>query len=483
MASGLDALRESFLTLQQLPLSLVEAMRAEAGEEGLTAQRLAQLRSQATPLCKLHYLDPQGEPVFSQDQVPVWLAGLLMARLPSDDRLTLIRPLPPGMEVGRVRSRPLADLPENYLLAAARLPSGPMVACELDLDVVFGIWLLRPLIRSGLENDISVRRLSPHEPWQPEIVPPPTVDLERWLWPWEVAAEQPQWRWQVETLFPREPYSFQTLEIGLSNRAALTHLLREQLISLAFSLCLMLAFAFCIYLTARAVRTRSEAAEAREQFVGMVSHELRTPLAAIEMYLEILREGLVDDPDKLEQYHQILAAESNRLKSLVENLLAMGTLQNSAELKKEVLDLHDLASEVAGQHNARVRLGLEASPSLTLANRDALWGVLSNLIGNALKYGERAEVRTSNQEDRLILEVEDEGPGIPSDQRAKIFEPYYRIETAGGERKSGVGLGLALTRGLVEAMEGTISVHDGAGGGALFRVSLPLAERREQSES
>lgn len=477
MSASLEALSESFQILERLPLSLAAGLREEAREATLTSERLRELQKQAQPLCELYYLNSEGQPLHSTDSVPEWLPPLLSAQLPPGGSLTVLRPLPPGLEAGRPSSRPLPELPENYLVVGSRLDSGEIVACQLDLGLVFGVWMLRPLHRSGLENDLTVVRLSPHEPWRPEIPPPPTVDLERWIWPWEVTREEPQWRWQVETLFPRQSFPFQQLEITLDNSRALKQLLGQQLTRLGLTLALMLAFAFSIVLTARAVRREGESIQAREHFVGMVSHELRTPLAAIEMYLEILREGLVDDPEKLQQYHQILGQESARLKSLVENLLTVGTLQKCHELERESVDLHSLIEELLSQFQSpHLSSRLEARPCRVLANREALRGVLSNLLGNALKYGGAAEIRTATGAGRLILEVEDEGSGIPRDQRAKIFEPYYRMDNPDGEKKAGVGLGLALVKGLVEALDGSISVHEGAQGGALFRVSLVLVE-------
>jgi signal transduction histidine kinase len=113
---------------------------------------------------------------------------------------------------------------------------------------------------------------------------------------------------------------------------------------------------------------------------------------------------------------------------------------------------------------------------LTVAGeRAALARVVGNLIDNALKYGREADVRVVAGASAVEIMVDDHGPGVPADERERIFEPFLRLDPSRNRERGGAGLGLAIARQLIQRYGGAIAVEDRPGGGARFRVSLPLA--------
>jgi len=345
------------------------------------------------------------------------------------------RPLPPGYEAGKGLARP-DDLPESYLIVAS-----PTMAAELDLDYVFGPWLRDQVARWKLPGEVRVRRVPPEETWKESRL-------------------QEGWRWRVPSLWGDETFPFDAVELEVDLAPALEHNTRLYLLGLAAGAAIMLTFALTIRLAARAVGREIQLVEARSRFMAMVSHELRTPVAAIKMYAEILENGLVGDQEKLASYHRILSGEAGRLGRLVENLLELGSLEGGGRgFTLTTFDVCELLRDYpeftgAGEH-------------LVKGDRQALTQVFRNLVDNARKYGvSGVTVEVRRTSGGVAVDVMDRGPGIPPAERRRIFEPYRRLQ------QEGVGLGLALVKGLVEGQGGTVEVTERPGGGARFTVTL-----------
>ncbi|MFC5749858.1 ATP-binding protein [Actinomadura rugatobispora] len=229
---------------------------------------------------------------------------------------------------------------------------------------------------------------------------------------------------------------------------------------------------------AEQVRPLAAADRMRTALLNAVSHDLRTPLASAKAAVDSLRSPDVDwsaeDQDEL----VATAAESlERLDRLVANLLDMSRLQaGSLGVTRRPLAAEDIVPRAAGDATGvRIRVP-DGLPEL-LADPALLERVLANLIGNAVRYsppGEPVLVTASAHAGRLELRVIDRGPGIPPADRDRVFEPFQRL----GDRDNhtGVGLGLALSRGLTEAMDGTIDIEETPGGGLTMVVTLPAAE-------
>jgi signal transduction histidine kinase len=224
-------------------------------------------------------------------------------------------------------------------------------------------------------------------------------------------------------------------------------------------------------------------ARVKSELVSGVSHELRTPLAQIRMFAEMLRLGWVRSDDERQRSVAIIDQEARRLAHLVENILQFSRAERSTtRVSLETLELAALVDEVAGSfaplagaRGVTVRTA-HAGAALALADRDALRQVLLNLLDNAVKYGPSGQTITAGtrvlDDGRVQLWVDDQGAGIPARDKARVWEPFRRLDRAVEAGISGNGIGLAVVRELVAAQGGTVAVLDAPGGGASFVVTL-----------
>ena len=244
-------------------------------------------------------------------------------------------------------------------------------------------------------------------------------------------------------------------------------------------LALLLAAAAIVHLA----RER-ELVRARRDFVASVSHELRTPLAQIRMFAETLMLRRERDEEERLRWIGVIGREARRLGDLVESILLFSHIEAARiRLEKERTDLGELVEDVVEGYvpiaaARRMRL-LADAPSRIMVNADprALRQVIVNLLDNALKYGPDGQTVTLEVEremDQAILSVSDEGPGVAEKDRARLWQPFVRLQHDGGST-GGSGIGLSVVRTLVEKHGGTVWVEDGRGGrGARFMVALPL---------
>jgi signal transduction histidine kinase len=238
-------------------------------------------------------------------------------------------------------------------------------------------------------------------------------------------------------------------------------------------------------------------ARVKSELVSGVSHELRTPLAQIRMFAEMLRLGWVRSDDERQRSVAIIDQEARRLTHLVENILQFSRAERSTpRLSLAALDLATLADEVvesfaplAGTRGVTVRTS-HAGHAVARADRDALRQVLLNLLDNAVKYGPVGQTITVGTrmapDGRAQVWVDDQGSGIAARDKARVWEPFRRLDRAVEAGVSGNGIGLAVVRELVVAQGGTVSVLDAPGGGASFVVSLRAggaARDREESRT
>jgi two-component system OmpR family sensor kinase len=237
--------------------------------------------------------------------------------------------------------------------------------------------------------------------------------------------------------------------------------------------------------TAFAEREASEA-EARasedrmRRFVGDASHELRTPLTSIRGFAELHRQGALTTPAEVERAMLRVESEAARMGLLVEDLLLLARLDQQRPLESAPVDLLELARDavqdaLAADSTHEVTLEADGAP-VVLGDAQRLRQVFGNLVSNALTHGGTAvAVRLSSSADRAVLEVIDHGPGIPPQDRARVFERFYRTDASRTRASGGNGLGLSIVSALVAAHGGTVLVEETPGGGATFRVSLPLS--------
>jgi two-component system phosphate regulon sensor histidine kinase PhoR len=224
----------------------------------------------------------------------------------------------------------------------------------------------------------------------------------------------------------------------------------------------------------------------RRDFVANASHELRTPIAAVRSATDTLQEGALGDARAAARFVDIIARNSQRLQSLVEDLLELSKLEsNEFKLKREPVDLAKVVPIVLALFRDRaekkgVRLASEMPAALPAIEGDAraVEMVLSNLVDNAVKYcasGARIVVSASDSDGRVRLVVSDTGPGIPPEHLPRVFERFYRVDAGRSRELGGTGLGLSIVKHMVEAMRGKVSVESTVGAGSTFTVSLPRA--------
>ncbi len=235
--------------------------------------------------------------------------------------------------------------------------------------------------------------------------------------------------------------------------------------------------------------------QSHKSLLANASHELRSPLARIRMGLELL-DGEGTNPNQRAE----VARSIEELDQLIDEILLASRLDLpdasdvSALGPTEEVDLVGLAAEECARTGADLEIAPGAAPALVQGHGRLLRRVLRNLLENARRYGKPAlaqaadgppDVRMSilapdaprqgraGVPRRVVLWVEDRGPGVPAGQRERIFEPFYRLPGA-SEREGGVGLGLSLVRTIVERHGGSVRCEERAGGGARFVVELPV---------
>ena len=257
---------------------------------------------------------------------------------------------------------------------------------------------------------------------------------------------------------------------------------RWTLVGAAFAFVLLTGVLVWLFeLQRRAGRIDRDNARLRDEFVAVVSHELRTPLTSILGYIE-----MVEDESPLEDeqraYFDVIKRNANRLLYLVSDLLLVAESDDGLRLDMSELDLATLvqhsveAAQVAADSKG-IELVCSAEPARLAADPLRLAQVLDNLISNAIKYtpdGGRVAVTSWVRDGQAWFEVTDSGVGISAADRQQIFERFYRVR--GKDTPGGAGLGLAITKAIVDAHGGTISVESELGAGTSFRVSLPLHE-------
>lgn len=236
------------------------------------------------------------------------------------------------------------------------------------------------------------------------------------------------------------------------------------------------------------ISRHAEVNRLREQLLYSVAHELRGPLMVLDNALEILD----SDYSRLsaKEFGQVLATArrtSRRMRTLMEDLLSAGSIQSGhfvvaprpAQVQSIVQDALEIVSPSIDGRRQRVELGLPPQHALVLADKRYARQVLSNLLANASKYSpEESVIRivAAPNGNMLRISVVDQGPGIPHEQQAGLFERFYRVRA--NTDAPGVGLGLAIAKGIVEAHGGSIGIDSEVGSGTSVWFTLPRASRQ-----
>jgi len=234
------------------------------------------------------------------------------------------------------------------------------------------------------------------------------------------------------------------------------------------------------------VTREKEIARMKTDFVSNVSHELKTPLASIKAYIEMLVDGEAEDEQTRKEFYEIIAAETDRLHRLIENILNISRIESGVvkvvrepiSLPGVVKQVVDVAGPTARMKDIRLEANLVPVYCQVEADRDMVYQAVVNLVSNAIKYtpaGGRVSVgvKVDERRDVTVCEVADTGAGIAADELPHVFDKFYRVK-ANSKMAKGTGLGLALVKHIVETVhDGKLSVTSEAGEGSVFRFELP----------
>lgn len=220
----------------------------------------------------------------------------------------------------------------------------------------------------------------------------------------------------------------------------------------------------------------------RKDFVANVSHELKTPITSIKGFSETLLDGAMDDPETLKSFLDIILKESDRLQSLIQDLLELSKIEKQGfQLFVEEVEVAGLIEDVIPILKEKAKpkdISLQADfESRGTAEVDSyrLKQVFINLISNAITYtprGGNVSVKVQDDQDKVYVKVKDNGMGISQEELPRIFERFYRVDKARSRNSGGTGLGLAIVKHIIEAHEGDIEVESELEKGTTFTVTL-----------
>lgn len=222
----------------------------------------------------------------------------------------------------------------------------------------------------------------------------------------------------------------------------------------------------------------------RREFLSNVSHELKTPIFSVQGYVHTLIDGGIEDTDVNTLYLGKASKSIDRLISIVDDLESISKLE-AGELivESRTFDLHELLKDVieslelqAKEKNVKLLDNVETGkPIYVYADKDLIRQVLVNLLVNSIKYGVtdgKTEIRFTDANDKIIVDVSDNGIGIEKYHLPRLFERFYRVDKSRSRAQGGTGLGLAIVKHIIEAHHQQINVHSEVGKGTVFTFSL-----------
>jgi two-component system OmpR family sensor kinase len=229
-----------------------------------------------------------------------------------------------------------------------------------------------------------------------------------------------------------------------------------------------------------AVQAERDSKTRFRQFMADASHELRTPLTAIAGYAELRRKGGLNTPEAEEKAWSRIHSESQRMGSLIEDLLTLTRLGQSQPIQTDRVDVAAIVRDAVTDH----RVIDETRPVRVIgpdsifveADRERLQQVIGNLLSNVRVHtppGTHVEITLRDHKSGVTIEVSDDGVGIPEAALPHVFDRLYRADPSRSRRSGGSGLGLAIVDAIVTAHGGTVTAANIEGGGARFRVDLP----------
>jgi two-component system phosphate regulon sensor histidine kinase PhoR len=223
----------------------------------------------------------------------------------------------------------------------------------------------------------------------------------------------------------------------------------------------------------------------KRDLVANVSHELKTPITAIKGFIELLREGEIDDPKNAHKFLEIISRHTERLNAIVEDLLTLSRLEQSGtakDIKFEEHEIKPLLKSVAEDFEIKAKekhidISVKCEEGLSAnLNRTLIEQAVGNLLDNAIKYSVKKSeiaIRAYTDDGFVVIEVEDEGSGIAKEHIPRLFERFYRIEKSRSRDEGGTGLGLAIVKHIAQVHNGEIAVESELSKGSVFAIKIP----------
>ncbi len=242
-----------------------------------------------------------------------------------------------------------------------------------------------------------------------------------------------------------------------------------------------------------ATQNRNEIAELRErenfrrEFIGNISHELKTPIFNIQGYLLTLLDGAIDDKEINRRYLKRANKSVDRMINIIEDLEVISALESDRvqvnygrfDIVELVEDVYELLEDNGKKKKIEFKTRKENDrPVWVSADRSKIEQVLINLIGNAVKYGREkgmVEVRFFDMDAHILIEISDDGVGIPQADLPRVFERFYRVDKSRSRDAGGTGLGLSIVKHIIEAHKQTINVRSSEDQGSTFSFTLKKA--------
>ena len=224
----------------------------------------------------------------------------------------------------------------------------------------------------------------------------------------------------------------------------------------------------------------------QREFVANVSHELRTPLTNIRSYAETLSDSAGELPPTTEKkVLGVILNESDRMTHIVQDLLTLSRFDSGKDelhlvrfpFDVAVQDLYNAVYMEAQRHDHKMKLRLEPDLPAIVADRERVLQVMMNIVSNSIKYtpnGGHILVSAGREGDRVWMQVDDDGIGIPPKDRPRIFERFYRVDKARSRQSGGTGLGLSIAKEIVDRHEGVLELVDREGPGLSMRMELKI---------
>ncbi len=259
-------------------------------------------------------------------------------------------------------------------------------------------------------------------------------------------------------------------------------LIKEIIPQILFGLLLLILTGSAFIFTYKSLKKQILLNTLRNEFISNVSHELKTPVSTVKVALESLQSyDQKKDARKTEEYLKMASLEMDRLDLLIQKILSQSMLEsNKVVIQKQNVDLSDLCTKVIYSQQSRLdeikgEIKFHSDNSEAFLSVDELYiqGVLINLIDNAIKYGGNPpliDIELKSVQDKLLVIVKDNGPGIPKEFQQKVFERFFRIPSGDRHNVKGYGLGLSFASEVMKQHEGEIELDNNPTGGSIFTM-------------